>query len=95
MTPAYACRKDANHDSIADMFRFLGWEVEETYQHAQYTPGFPDLIVERDGRVLWVEVKIPRSGLTRQEQAFAARHAETYRVVKSVDDVLALHRNLS
>lgn len=87
--PAYACRKDRNHDEIADTFRQLGWVVEDTYQHAQYTEGFPDLIAERDGVVLWVEVKYPGGTMTDAERAFAERHRGSYIVVSSVDAVLA------
>ena len=86
-----ACRKDAQHDEIRDAFRSLGYHWIETYQVAQYQPGFPDGLACRRGRVLFVEIKAQGATLTADE----ARMRDTivgyaeYIVVRSVDDVLA------
>jgi len=55
--PRRACKKDGNHDEIRDTLKALGWDVIESYQFAQYVPGFPDLIAFKRDRVVFVEIK--------------------------------------
>lgn len=87
MAPRRACRKDANHDIIADAFRVHGCDWVDTWQYAQYTPGFPDGIV-RYGRVVrFIEVKTPGAKLTPDEEIFRALHEDVYRVVATLEDV--------
>lgn len=88
--PRRVCRRDENHAEIADAFRRLGWAVEDTYQVAQYIPGWPDLVVQRGEAVLFVEVKGPKGKLTLEEQGFRVRHSEVYRIVRSLDDMMVL-----
>lgn len=87
-----ACKKDSNHDEVADAFRRLGWLWVDCYQFGQFVPGFPDGLAARDGRVLWVEVKTAKGRLTPDEVMFRARLGRDgeYVVVRSVDDVLEL-----
>jgi len=72
--PRRACRKDANHDEIRDALRQLGWDVIETYQFAQYDPGFPDLLCEKRGVIVFVEVKAEGGKLTKDEKAWCLAH---------------------
>ena len=89
--PRRACSVDANQGEIADAFRRLGWDVIDTHQHAQFTPGFPDLLVILTGEVIGVEVKMPGGRLTPDEWRFALEHPLfTIEVVRTVDDVLEL-----
>ena len=88
MSPRRACRKDANHDEIADAIRLHGWQVYDTFQVAQYLPGWPDLLACREGETVWVEVKTARGRLTADERKFQAVHRGRYVVLRSVDDVL-------
>lgn len=88
MTPAYARRKDANHDEIAEAFRRLGWQWIDTYQHAAYTEGFPDGLVAKDGFIALVEVKGKRGRLTKAERAFHEGFQGKVWVIRSIDDVL-------
>jgi Holliday junction resolvase-like predicted endonuclease len=88
--PPRACRKDANHDEIANAFRRLGWQVFDTYQVAQYLPGWPDLVVCKRSTVVFVEVKAGKGELTPDERAFRYTLDAHYRVVRCVDDVLAV-----
>ena len=86
-----ACRKDINHDEIRDAFRALGWHWVDTYQVAQYQPGFPDGLACRRGTVLFVEIKAKGATLTEDEARFRDminRYAD-YLVVRSVNDVIA------
>ena len=70
MTPRRACRKDATHDEIRDALRALGWYVLDTWQHAQYTPGFPDLVAICPEATVFVEVKALNGKLTPDESRF-------------------------
>lgn len=82
-----AARKDQNHDLIAEAFRAMGWQVIEAYQFAQFCPGFPDLIVLRDGVVRFVEVKAPRGRLTADERGFHSLYSDYCLIVRSVEDI--------
>lgn len=93
--PGYGRRKDANHDAIAEAFRALGWQVWDTYQHAAYTPGWPDLICLRRGRVLFVEVKTPGEALTDAEgflRDTVLWHHGEYHVVSTSEEAVAVIR---
>jgi len=56
-------------------------------------PGFPDLIVMSDRRVLFMEVKAPGGRCSQAQQEFASRvegvHGHGFAVVRSVDEALA------
>lgn len=87
-----ARRVDANHAEIVAAFRQLGYSVADT---SRLGNGFPDLVVAKAGRTVLVEVKDgakPPSArkLTEDEQTFAGAWRGEYRVVESVDDVLAI-----
>ena len=90
MSPRRDCRKDDNHDVIAEAFRVRGWRWIDTYQHAQMTPGFPDGLAVRGRRTVWVEVKTARGQLTPAERKFRdyelAGEGE-YEIVRTLEDV--------
>lgn len=83
---------DANHAEIVAAFRRLGYSVADT---SRLGNGFPDLVVAKAGRTVLVEVKDgdkPPSArkLTTAEREFKATWKGEYRIVESVDDVLAM-----
>ncbi len=86
--PRRACRKDANHDAIADAFRRLGWQWYDTYQVAQYIPGFPDGLAVKPDYALLVEVKGERGQLTEDEAEFHAWYEGPLAIVRSNEDVV-------
>ena len=90
MSPRRACRKDDNHDAIADTFRRLGWQWYDTYQFAQYLPGFPDGMAVKPGAVLLVEVKGKRVRLTKDEAAFHRDYLGPIMVARTEDDVVQM-----
>lgn len=93
MTPRRDCKRDANHDEIADTFRRMGCMVIDTHQFAQYLPGYPDLDVRRGGRSVLVEVKADGGRLTPDEAAFAelcAGYRVQYEVVRTAEQAVAL-----
>ena len=86
-----ACRKDVNHDMIASTFRAHGIDWIDTWQHAQYTPGFPDGIAVRGKVVRFIEVKADiRAMLTPDEAWFQALYTDLYRVVATIEEACAV-----
>ena len=87
-----ARRVDANHAEIAAAFRQLGYSVADT---SRLGSGFPDLVIAKGRRTVLVEIKDGRKSpskrrLTPDEQAFADAWRGEYRIVSSVDHVMAL-----
>jgi hypothetical protein len=88
-----AANTDANHAEMRDYMRKLGCVVEDTHALGH---GFPDLVVKNTkGRPFLVEIKngdLPPSGrkLTPDEVKVAARWGDTYRVLCSKADAMAL-----
>lgn len=90
MTPAYARRKDANHNELSAAASELGWRVVDTFQFAQYVPGWPDAVWARAGRTVLVEYKVGRARLTKDEALFAATWPGEYAIVRSPEDVVVV-----
>jgi len=84
--PRWACAKDANHDLICEALRAMGWDVIETYQVAQFIPGFPDAMACRNGVAIGIEIKSARGALTEAEREFAVAHDWMIPVVRTVED---------
>jgi len=89
--PRRACRKDANHDEIANAFRKLGWYWKDTYKAGPVIPGFFDGIAILWGHVLGVEVKSATGKLTDEEETFHAEYPGMKAIIRSVDDVIAVN----
>jgi hypothetical protein len=71
--------------------RTLGADVVETWQVAQYIPGFPDALALFRGQVIAVEIKMPGEKLTKDEATFALLHRDLApNVVENADDCRAL-----
>ncbi len=85
--------------SIVKALRFLGYiviHIPNQYslgriRDAGVVAGAPDLIVLKDGRVWFLEVKTEYGRLSRSQEEFAEQlrsHGFEYHVVRSVDDAL-------
>jgi len=89
--PRRKCRKDGHHNALSDCARDLGWQVWDTWQHAQYTPGWPDALWIGYGVILG-EYKLPGEPLTPAEAKFRAlcdaMQPKLYQVFETEDDVL-------
>ena len=53
---------------VVDLARARGWLVYHTYDSRRSTPGFPDLVLARDGRVMFVELKAPSGRISAAQR---------------------------
>ena len=82
----WAKRTDGNHAEIRDAMRAAGAEVEDLSGSGK---GMPDtLVYTADGRLLLVEIKMPKGTLTAPQVRFHARFP--VHIVRSVGDALEL-----
>jgi hypothetical protein len=88
--PRRGCRKDLNHDEIAECFRDLGWQWWDTYQVAQFLPGFTDGLAIKRGVVVLIEVKSGKGTLTSDEATFHLQYAGPIEVARNQQDVIAI-----
>jgi hypothetical protein len=77
-------QKDANHDEIVDEYRKQRCAVVSL---ARVGNGCPDLLVFAYGRLVLVEVKMPKAPLKACQETFM--QVWPVRVVRSREDVLA------
>lgn len=50
--------------------RVFGWAVYHTHDSRRSQPGFPDLVLVRRPRIVWVELKSQRGKVTPEQQAW-------------------------
>lgn len=82
----WAKRTDQNHAEIRDAMRKAGAEVEDLSGSGR---GMPDtLVYTPDGRLLLVEIKMPKGTLTGPQVRFHARFP--VHIVRTVEAALAL-----
>lgn len=82
----WAKRTDQNHAEIRDAMREAGAEVEDLSGSGR---GVPDtLVYTPDGRLLLVEIKMPKGTLTAPQVRFHARFP--VHIVRTVKAALAL-----
>lgn len=88
-----ACKKDINHDEIAAVFIYAGWDVIDTSScHGVLL----DFIAQktRSGVAWFVEVKNGRYGkLTDNEAKFFMAHPERSVLIRSVKDAIDFINN--
>lgn len=85
----FARRTDANHAAIRDAMRKAGAEVEDLSGTGK---GMPDtLVYTADGRLLLVEIKMPKGTLTAAQVRFHARFP--VHIVRTVEAAINLVTN--
>ncbi|MEW1964651.1 VRR-NUC domain-containing protein [Micrococcus sp. NPDC078436] len=55
-------------DAVVRMAESLGWKVYHTYDSRRSGPGWPDLVLGRDGRVLFRELKTMKGRVSKDQQ---------------------------
>lgn len=85
---AYARQVDANQAAIVAALRKIGCSV---FVASAIGRGFPDLVVGKDQKTFLVECKVKKGTLTPVQKSFYdSWHGEDVKVVRSVEDALAL-----
>lgn len=82
-----ACKKDANHDEIVDVFQAYGYKTINTFMcHGVLL----DFIAYKDNCAdfVFVEVKNGNKKLTKEEEKFINCHKYHSVVITSIDDAI-------
>lgn len=58
--------------AVIELALALGWRCYHTYNARRSEPGFPDLTMVRDGRLLFAELKTERGRVTRPQREWLA-----------------------
>jgi hypothetical protein len=82
-----ACKKDANHDDIVEVFQFYGYIVINTFSCHGILLDFI-AYKENCADFVFVEVKNGNKKLTEEEEKFIKLHAYNSIVIKSIDDAM-------
>lgn len=92
--------EDSIQASIVHLLRLRGWVVMEAFKGSARggvvysTPGIPDLMAVKAGRIVLLEVKRPGAGRLSPAQkhlhAALLEQGVEVRVVRGLDDVLAV-----
>ncbi len=67
--------------AIVKTARLLGWRVYHTFDSRRSEPGFPDLTMVKDGRLIFAELKSAKGRATEEQLAWLdalGACAETY-----------------
>lgn len=87
----FARRQDANHSEIVDAYEKLGVSVLDLSKVAELTkPGCPDLLCALHGHTWLSETKTDVGQLSPAQVHFAELWKGKVRVVRSIDDVIAV-----
>lgn len=63
---------------ITDRAEALGWMVYHTYDSRRSNAGFPDLVLARDGVVVFIEVKSAKGRISEDQARWAKALGEGY-----------------
>ena len=57
-------------DSIKRAARTFGWKCYHTFDSRRSSPGYPDLTLVRNGRLIFAELKMPRGRLSDYQRGW-------------------------
>ena len=78
---------------VKEYLTMMGWFVFYILQGTGSYKGIPDLIAVKDGRVVFIELKTRKGKQSAHQVKFQAdveAHGGEYRIVRSLDDAMAL-----
>jgi len=78
---------------IKEYLQLNGWFVVKIHQSLGSYKGIADLYALKDGRHVWIEVKMPKGRLSEHQKQFrqdVINHGGIYLVARSIDDVMPL-----
>ena len=55
-------------DQVVELAQTLGWLVYHTYDSRKSVPGFPDLVMVRNGSLLFAELKSEKGKVTPEQR---------------------------
>lgn len=81
--PKYSAKRDENEAELIQVYKQMGCSV-----HQLNEKGIPDLLIGYRGLTDLAEVKIKSGVLTPEQQVFKTEFNGTYRIVRTVQDVI-------
>ena len=73
--------RDFQH-SVVELAELYGWMIYHTYDSRRSNPGFPDLVMVRDNRVIFAELKTMKGKVTKHQERWLEALAKTQVEVK-------------
>ena len=55
-------------DAVVQLAKILGWKVYHTYDSRRSTPGYPDLTLVREGRLIFAELKSEKGKMSKAQK---------------------------
>ena len=68
--------------SVVELAELYGWMIYHTYDSRRSNPGFPDLVMVRDNRVIFAELKTMKGKVTKHQERWLEALAKTQVEVK-------------
>jgi hypothetical protein len=68
VTPWEAISESALQSTVVEMAEVLGWTAYHTYDSRRSQRGFPDLVMVRQGRVIFAELKSAKGRVPPEQQ---------------------------
>ena len=63
--------------SVVELAELYGWMIYHTYDSRRSNPGFPDLVMVRDNRVIFAELKTMKGKVTKHQERWLEALAKT------------------
>jgi hypothetical protein len=69
-TPLTHITEEEFQSTVNSMARAFGWRYYHTYDSRMDNPGFPDLVLTRDGRIVFAELKIQKGRASEAQKGW-------------------------
>lgn len=64
-------------DAVVQLAKLLHWRIYHTYNSRRSTPGYPDLTLVRDGRLIFAELKSEKGKMSKAQKEWEHDLKET------------------